>query len=202
MNSINCVERVKDSVHSAKKSRRSGRIPGILYGENLRNIMFEVGELELNREIFQNGEHGVFQVNINGSDHRTIIKEVQREPVNHKIIHIDLEEVSGDKIIQSEVPIHFLGSERVASNGGIVQKEKDVVKVQCKADALPKYINVDISGLTKGRTFKVKDIEIGEEISFIDDLNSVIATITGGNTNEVTIDNDAETPDHNADENE
>lgn len=187
MEILNCNERVKNSVHSAKRSRREGKIPGILYGEKLRNIMFEISEMDLNKEISRIGEHGTLKVNINGTEHDTLIKEIQREPANHKIIHIDLEEINPEKIVQTEVPLIFIGSERVASNGGIVQKEKDIVKIQCKASVIPKSINVDVSRMDRGKTFRIRDIEAASEITFMEDLNTIIAAVTGGNTNDVTV---------------
>lgn len=190
MEILNCNERVKNTVHQAKKTRRSGKVPGVLYGHKLQNILFEIGEMELSKEILRGGEHGVLEINLNGSERRTLIKEIQREPVTHRIVHIDLEEINSDTIIQSEVPILFCGGERVSSNGGIIQREKASVKVQCKADLLPKYINVDLSRLGLGDSFKIRDIEAAEEITFIDDLNTVIAAVTGGNTSDVTVNNE------------
>jgi large subunit ribosomal protein L25 len=182
MEILHCVERVKNSVHSAKKIRRGGGVPGILYGEKLRNIMFEISEMELNKEILKGGEHGIINVDINGTTHKTLIKEIQRDPVNHNLIHIDLEEINGNKTIISEVPIMFNGEAMVGKTGGILQKEKDIVKIQCKADKLPKYINVDLRECKVGDVFRLGDLEVAEEITFMEDMNSVIASITGGNT--------------------
>lgn len=193
MEILNCNVRNKNSAHDAKKIRKAGKIPGILYGEKINNMMFEISEMDLNREIASGGEHGVLNVTINGESHQALIKEIQRDPVNHKVIHIDLEDVSSDKIIQSEVPIMFMGEDMLGRNGGILQKEKDSVKVQCKADMLPKYINIDVAGLKYGETYRIRDIEISSEISFIEDPNTVIAAITGDNTKDTVI-NAGDTP--------
>jgi large subunit ribosomal protein L25 len=192
MENLQVKARMKNTAHDAKKVRRKGLIPGILYGEKLNNMMFEIGEMELNKEISKGGEHGVLEVDINGSNHKTLIKEIQRDPVNHKIIHIDLEEVSGDKKIISEVPVIFSGEENVGRVGGILQKEKDSVKVQCKADKLPKYININIANCKVGDVYRVSDIEVSSEITFIDSLENVLASVTDANTNMVSIENDEE----------
>ena len=64
-----------------------------LYMEkHLSNTLFEIGEMELNEIISKHGQHGVINVELDGREHIALIKEVQREPVNHKIIHMDLEE--------------------------------------------------------------------------------------------------------------
>jgi large subunit ribosomal protein L25 len=186
MSILNCNERVKSSRHDAGKVRRAGKIPGILYGEKVSNLLFEIAEMDLNKEIARQGEHGVVDININGSAHRTLIKEIQKDPVTHKIIHIDLEDINSDKRIQTEVPLHFINEDKVAQTGGILQKEKSSVKVQCKASELPKYINVDLKNLKYGDVYKLSNIELAGEISIAEDLNTVIASVTGGNTNDVT----------------
>jgi large subunit ribosomal protein L25 len=170
-------EREKNARHSAKKNRRNGKVPGILYGKNLKNLMFEVGELELNSEISKIGEHGVLDISINGENHNVLIKEIQREPVNQKIIHIDFEELYENSRIVTEVPIKFLGENTVNKNGGILQKERSSIKLQCSTGKIPKVIQVDVSNLSVGEAYRVADIEFGEEISVIDALNSVIATV-------------------------
>ena len=192
MSILNCNERVKSSRHDAGKVRRMGKVPGILYGEKISNLLFEIAEMDLNKEIARQGEHGVVDININGTAHRTLIKEIQKDPVTHKIIHIDLEDINSDKMIQSEVPLHFLNEDKVNQTGGILQKEKSSVRVQCKAGDLPKYINVDLKNLKYGDVYKLSNIELAGEITFTEDINTVIATVTGGNTNDVTVSDDIE----------
>ena len=85
MENITLHKREKKTLHEAKKERRQGLVPGIIYGKNINNIMFEIAELELNKEIFRSGEHGVLDINMDGQNHKTLIKEIQRDPVHHKI---------------------------------------------------------------------------------------------------------------------
>jgi large subunit ribosomal protein L25 len=193
MEILNCNVRNKKASHDAKKVRRAGKIPGVLYGEKINNLLFEMAEMDLEREITAGGEHGIINVSINGETHQTLIKEIQRDPVNHKVLHIDLEDINSDKIVHSEVPIIFMGEDKLGRDGGILQKEKDSVKVQCKVNMLPKYINVDITGLKYGQTYRIRDIEVSKEIIFIEDPNTVIAAITGDNTKD-TIVNGGDTP--------
>lgn len=178
MEALKANKREKRVVHEAKKERKVGKVPGNLYGKHLANIMFEVGALELDGEIAKNGEHGVFNLSIDGVEHKTVIKEIQREPINHKLIHIDLEEIASDTLIHTDIPLVFSGEETVVKNGGMVQKEKNKVKIQCKGDQVPKSINVNISSLKIGDTFRVSDIEIAHEITFMEDANSIIVAVT------------------------
>lgn len=162
---------------SAKKCRKRGKVPGILYGKNINNFMFEIGEMDLIDEITANGQFGVVNVNYEGEEHKALIKEMQRDPATNKIIHLDLEEVSeGEKVI-STVPIHYIGEEYINKKGIVLQKEKDSVRVEGNVGSLPKYLNINIGNGTVGDVYKFGDLEIGAEISVVDDLNSVIASV-------------------------
>lgn len=185
MESLKCNKRAKNTAHESRKERRMGKVPGILYGKSLHNFMFEVGEMELDKEITATGGHGVINTNIDGKEYKALIKEIQRDPVNHKIIHIDLQELSDESKITTEVPLIFMGENKVLKNGGIIQKEKNSVKVQCSPENIPKYINVDISGMIKGDTYRVSDIEVSNEISIVDDVSALIASITGSNVKDI-----------------
>lgn len=182
METLNAVKRQKKTSHEARKERRSGKTPGVLYGKNITNLLFEIGELELTKEIYKSGEHGIVNINIDGEEHKALIKEIQKDPVNRKLMHIDLEKLSDDTVVVTDVPLVFVGEDKVAKNGGILQKERNKVKIQCKGGNIPKSINVDVSNLSFGDTYRLSDVEFSNEITFIEDPNTVIATITNGNT--------------------
>ena len=178
MNSLNLSKRDESVPNNAKKLRREGKVPGILYGKKLNEFMFEVGELELCREISKNGEHGIVNFDLNGKDSMALIKDVQRDPVTHKIIHLDLEELDENKKIISTVPIYYEGEGYLNKKGMVLQKEKDSIKIECTADNLPKYIKMNINGSNNGYVYRAGDLEVASELSIVDDLNTVIASVT------------------------
>ena len=177
MNILNLSKRDTSVPNNAKKLRRKGMIPGILYGKKFNEFIFEIGELELCREISKNGEHGIVNFDLNGEELQAVIKDVQRDPVTHKIIHLDLEELTQNKKIVSSIPIHYEGEEYLNKKGMVLQKEKDSIKVECTAENLPKNIKININD-NNGMVFRVGDLEVASELSIIDDLNTVIASVT------------------------
>ena len=177
MSNLEMNKRPIDVPNSAKKSRKNGKVPGVLYGNKINNLLFEVGELELCHEIGISGEHGILEFNLDGESHRGLIKEVQRDPVTNKIIHLDLEELNGKNKVISSVPIHYVGEEYLNKKGIVLQKEKDSVKVECSIESLPKHINFNIGNGNVGSVYKFGDLEVASEISILDDLNSVIASV-------------------------
>lgn len=178
MENLNINLRTKKANHDAKRVRRAGKVPGIIYGKDMRNLLVEMGELELNSAILTQGEHGTLNVNVDGENVNALIKEVQRDVVTKKIIHIDLEKIDNNKVITSKVPVHFIGEELVTKNGSILQKNKDTINVECSAENLPNFIDLDVSNGRVGNVYKISDIEVGEEISILDSIDSVIASIS------------------------
>lgn len=177
--------REKKTSHEARKERKNGKVPGILYGKNITNMLFEIGELELSKGLSKNGEHGIININLDGQNHMALIKEVQKDPVNRKFMHIDLEELSNDTVVVADVPLVFIGDDQIIRNGAILSKEKNKVKVQCTGGNLPKSISVDVSNLSFGETYRIANIEFSKEITFIEDPNTVIAAITDANTDTI-----------------
>lgn len=164
--------------HEARKERKHGFIPGVLYGKKVGNYLFEVGEMELGKELSSSGDHGIINYDFNGETKKGILKEVQRDPVTHKVMHIDLEAIEDHQEIQSEVPIQFIGEEWLNRKGQVLQKERSVVKVSCDSEDLPKSISIDVSKGTLGSVYKFSDLEIASELSIVDDINTVIAAIS------------------------
>lgn len=173
----NLVLNKREKNISCRKERKNGFVPGIMYGKNMQNFLFEVGDIEVNREIDKIGEHGIVNVLINGQNKEALLKEVQRDPVNRKIIHLDLQEISQMDKIKTNIPITFVNEGMVSKNGGIVQKEKNSIKVECSANNLPKSINVDLNDLNFKNVLRISDVEFSEDLIVIDDLNSVIASV-------------------------
>lgn len=191
MENLNIIQRQCKKGHSARRERRKGMVPGILYGKNRENFMFEIGEMELNDAIKHTGEHALVNVSINGNEEKALIKEIQREPVKHKIIHVDLESINEDQRIVTEVPINFEGEGTIKGKGGILQKEKLSVKIRCKADKIPKYLNANLTGLSIGDSIKLQDLELGEDITFMEPVDSVVLSVSYSNYVEEEVEDDA-----------
>lgn len=177
MGILNFNKRDCSTNSKAKKLRKKGLVPGIIYGQKINSMMFEVGELELNREISKIGQHGIVDVDLEGNRKKAIIKSVQRDPLSNKIIHLDLQELEQNEKVISQVPIVYSGENYLNKKGLIIQKEKDSIKVEGYYDEIPKNIKIDMKDVNKGLVYRVADLEVGSELSIIDDLNTVIASV-------------------------
>ncbi|HCW53574.1 MAG TPA: 50S ribosomal protein L25 [Clostridium sp.] len=170
-------KRLNNVTHGAKKVRRKGKIPGILYGKELGNLMFEIGEMDLIKEVELSGQHGVVNFDIDGYSGTALIKEIQKDPITHKPMHVDLEEIYNGKEVVTEIPIKYHGKEFLEKKGVILQTQKDYVKVSGKPEHLPKFIDLDVSGAATGSVYTLADLEIASEISIVDELQSICASV-------------------------
>ena len=177
MYTLNVKKREDYSGHAARRERRKGVITGVIYGKHMANYLFEVGDLELMSVLSKSGEHRVIDINADGNVEHVLIKDVQKDPVTHKPIHVDLQEVDSSTEVLCDIPIIFKNEGQVNSIGAVLQKEKSTVKVKCSANNIPNSVEVDLLKCHVGDVIRVKDLNIASDISVVDDLNLVVSSI-------------------------
>lgn len=164
----------------AKKLRRSGLIPAVVYGAETPSLPLEIESksfLALLRGGL--GENVIITLEM---DDRTdgkkqvLIREVQRDPVRGEIVHVDFHQISLTKKITIEVPIHLVGTPEGVKEGGILQHVLRELKVECLPTAIPEKIEVDVSHLKIGDSIHVADIKV-ENVTILSDLQSSVVTV-------------------------
>ncbi|GAA0093746.1 50S ribosomal protein L25/general stress protein Ctc [Clostridium perfringens] len=178
MENLQVNQREKKTRHSSRQCRRKGLVPGVIYGKGINNFLFEIGELELNHALSVTGEHGLLNINSQEGSLNTLIKEVQRDPVTRRVLHIDLEKVEGNEEIETAVPINYVGEEYINKLDAVLQKNLDSIKVKCSPSNIPKGVNLNVGRAKPGDQFKIADVEFGNEITVVDDLNSIVASVS------------------------
>ena len=178
MENLQVNQREKKTRHSSRQCRRKGLVPGVIYGKGINNFLFEIGELELNHALSVTGEHGLLSINSQEGSLNTLIKEVQRDPVTRRVLHRDLEKVEGNEEIETAVPINYVGEEYINKLDAVLQKNLDSIKVKCSPSNIPKGVNLNVGRAKPGDQFKIADVEFGNEITVVDDLNSIVASVS------------------------
>lgn len=178
MENLQVNQREKKTRHSSRQCRRKGLVPGVIYGKGINNFLFEIGELELNHALSVTGEHGLLNINSQEGSLNTLIKEVQRDPVTRRVLHIDLEKVEGNEEIETAVPINYVGEEYINKLDAVLQKNIDSIKVKCSPSNIPKGVNLNVGRAKPGEQFKIADVEFGNEITVVDDLNFIVASVS------------------------
>ncbi|SNT00508.1 LSU ribosomal protein L25P [Anaerovirgula multivorans] len=171
--------------------RDTGYIPAVIYGKNMNTLPIEVHKRELESLVRHGGEKSLIDVSIGGESYTAYIKEIQWNPVTRQIMHLDLQQVNADERIHVSIPVVLKGRGFVEKGGIVVQQQLKEVEIECTAGNIPKKIEYDITHFRPGDILKVADMEFGEEISILDELQSVVASIA---TVEKVIDDEGEVP--------
>ena len=146
---------------AARRLRRAGQVPGIVYGlEKPRNIQIEkeVIARQLQQEAFHSS---LIELSIGGTVHNVLLRETQVHPVQNQILHIDFQAVADDKPIAASVPLHFVNADScpgVKLNGGIFSIVMAEVDVHCLPRNLPESIEVDAGGMEIGKNLHLSDL--------------------------------------------
>jgi large subunit ribosomal protein L25 len=162
---------------AARKARAAGRIPGVLYGHGEEPVALSVSAREFELAVRKQGGNPIIGLGLDGSEHTALIRDVQYDPLNHEIIHLDFLRISLTEAIEVEVPIRLVGLPiGVKDNGGILEPILRELKVRCLPTAIPPSIEVDVSGLDVGDSVHVSAITLGD-VTILTDADVTVATV-------------------------
>ncbi len=155
------VGRVKGSSES-RRLRSAGRVPGVLYGHGIDPIDLSVGSRELRAALTSDsGLNALISLDVDGTKHLAMARQLQRHPVRRSIDHVDFVVVRRDEIISAEVPIHLVGEAlEVERADGMVEQSLHTLEVHAKPADIPNSIEVDISDLSIGEAIRVEDLKL------------------------------------------
>lgn len=157
---IAAEERVLSTKSQLKQKRMQGYIPAVAYGGKNKNIYLWI-KYKSFVDLMKKGsmEGTVFNLKFKDKQYPVIIKEIQKDVVTDKPIHIDFQIISLKEKIEVKVPIHLVGEETALKlTGGMIDFPLREVRIKCLPKDIPKYIEVDVSNLKIGQAVTVKDI--------------------------------------------
>jgi large subunit ribosomal protein L25 len=174
----------RDRLGSAesRRLRKEGLVPGVLYG-NGEPVAISIAERELRRALTgAAGLHSILDVEIDGKGqtHASILKEYQVDPVRGGVTHVDLQEVRLDKAIRASVSVQLIGGEDAPGvrEGGVLSQPLREVTVEALPLEVPEHLELDVSAMDIGGTLRISDLAVHEGVTFVDDPEMVVATVT------------------------
>lgn len=171
--------RTAEGSRAARRLRREGRVPGILYGGDAEPLGFDVDARELRLALA--GAGAVLDLSIDGSKPTPVVlKEAQRHPVRGETTHVDLLRVNLNKPIHAVVVLELAGTEDAPGvrEGGILEHITRELNVQALPTAIPEAIVHDIGELQIGETLTIAAVQPPEGVTLLDDDETVIAMIS------------------------
>lgn len=168
------------SKQTARRLRRSGKIPGVLYGPKTQTIALELNKKEFSSRVAGlEGSHLVRLKSDSASlvDKVALVKEMQFHPITGEVVHADLYEVDLTARIRVQVPLHFVGKAVGVVRGGILQPIVREIEVECLPLDIPDFFNVEVSELDIGDSAHIEDLTMPEGIKAIYESNLALVAV-------------------------
>lgn len=180
--SLKAAKREASGTSVAKKLRREGRVPAVIYGGRQENYGVVVDTIEI-RDLLSHSasENILVRLDIEGAREQNklaLIQAVQHHPLTNAILHVDFHAVNEDDEIFVSVPVELVGDAVGVKQGGILDHQKHALEVRCKPGALPEGLKGDISGLNIGDALLVSDLEWPEGVQPVVDPETAVAVVT------------------------
>ena len=162
---------------ASRRLRRSGRIPGTIYGANKEpqsvSLVHDEVLHRLDHEAFYST---VLTLDVDTQSEQVVVKDLQRHPYKPDILHIDFLRIDEKQKITMRVPIHFINEQQcvgVKSGGGVISRIMTELEISCLPKDLPEYIDVDLAEVRVGETVHLSDIDLPEGVE-------IYALLSGG----------------------
>ena len=135
---------------AARELRRNNMVPAVIYGDNKDPITIALPYKELSMAIYAGGfTNTIADIDVDGTMHRVLPKDYQKDPVRDFITHVDFLRVDKNTKVHVEIPVHYINEEACPGikRGGVLNVVRHVLEVNCRADHIPEYFEVDLTGL-------------------------------------------------------
>lgn len=158
---------VSGGSRAARRLRRAGRVPGILYGGEGEPFAFDVDALELRAALAASG--AVLELTLGDESRTAIVKDVQKHPVTGATTHVDLVRVRLDVAITATVPVEIVGADGAPGikEGGVLEQQVREVEVEALPTNIPETIEVDASEARIGDTVYVAAITPPDGVTLV-----------------------------------
>lgn len=177
---IEAVSRTKAGKEVARKLRAAQKIPAVVYGKSQKPIALAIDYQHFHTVYHGlHGENALINLKIDGqlSDTKSLIRDIQYDPVFGNIIHIDFQNISMDQKIHLSVLVHLHGTAKgVKSFGGILQWSMRELEISCLPSDIPEAIDINIDNLNIHDSIRVKGIDL-PGIEFLDDPEKTIVNV-------------------------
>ena len=164
---------------AARKLRREGKVPAIVYGLGTDPEPVAVPSREFEHILHgAGGVNTLISLDLSGKQELVLARQLVRHPVRHNLVHVDFIRVSRDVAVAAEVPIHLIGEAQGVKDGGIVEQTNFTLSIEAKPAELPTGIEADVSHLTIGDQLLVGDLKLPPGVVTTQDPGELVAQVT------------------------
>src|SRR5438105_4298213 len=161
---------------AARKLRKGGLIPAVLYGHKEETIPLALPSEEIQSAV----RHGarVVDLQTDGNVQKALIKELQWDHLGKELLHVDFARVAVDERVVITVPLELRGIAPGVSQGGVLDQPLHRLKVECLAISIPESIRVNVNELQLGVAIHVRDLVLPDGAKVLDDPDAIVVQVT------------------------
>jgi large subunit ribosomal protein L25 len=164
-------ERAKQGTGASRRLRNTGRAPGIVYGGDGQPQLIELDHNALWHALKKEAFHStILDMELGGKDGKVLLRDVQLHPYKQQILHIDFQRVDAKTKLHMKVPFHYVKAEEsqaVKFESCVVNHVMSELEISCLPADLPEFIEVDLSGLKKGVSLHLNDIQLPKGVTAV-----------------------------------
>jgi large subunit ribosomal protein L25 len=163
-----------------KRVRRAGWVPGVMYGQGQEAVPIQFKELDLVRLLRSGGSAHLIELHGLGPNPvHVLLREVQRHPTRHTILHADFYRVRMDKPVRAEVPVHFTGESEAIRGGAVLIHHLDRIEVECLPADIPEAFVVDLSKLVQvDDVIRVADLAVPPRVTVQHEADEIVVSLS------------------------
>jgi large subunit ribosomal protein L25 len=164
---------------AARKLRAANRVPAVIYGHHRdpQPLAIDGKELEILLDRVA-AETTVIELSVDGAMARTLIREIQRHPYRRTILHVDFQELVAGERVTVALPVVLVGNAPGVRMGGILDQVMREVEVEVDPANIPNHVDVDVSGLELADSLHVRDLQLPEGVTVLDDPDATVCVVT------------------------
>lgn len=171
--SLNASLRQQSGKRNVRRLRQESQIPGVIYGAGQVAQSVQFSAKELSNALADEATYSrILTLNVNGSEQKAVLKQVQRHPSRPRLLHVDFLRIDMNKKLTLEVPIHLVGATNApgVKDGGVLSHHLTELEIQCLPNDLPQFIELDIGQLEMGDSIHLADISLPQGVSLSKDV--------------------------------
>lgn len=163
---------------AARKSRAAGRVPGVVYGHGADPLHISVDARELFHTLHtEAGANVLVDLRVDGDHFLAMPREVQRDHMRGRLLHVDFLRIARDEKITVEVPIQLVGESHGVKEGGVIEHHLWTLQVECFPQDVPTSIDADVSALGLNESLKVEDLQLPDKLELHTPMEEVVVSV-------------------------
>jgi large subunit ribosomal protein L25 len=175
---LKAERRDRTGKETAHKIRAAGRVPAVVYGRGMEPMHVSIDSRELFHLLHTDaGVNVLVDLRVDGDHFLALPREVQRDLIKGRFVHVDFLRIARDEKITVEVPVHIVGESHGVKEGGVIEHHLWTLHVECLPTDVPTHIDADITKLGINESLKVSDLKAPEKSTVLTSADEVVVSV-------------------------